>query len=368
MGTRDTLAGVALALVCATASAETNLNAAALAGVLKPLRADWDMPGLRAAVRYPDGRIVRTAVGMADVENDVPLDDEMLMPGGSTGKTFAAALALLLVEDGVIGLDDPVSNYVGDREWFARLPNHESIRVRHLLAHTSGLADYPGSFRFLSKMVWRVIPKGSAYFPPEELIAIASRKGAQFEPGEGYAYSDAGYLVLGRVMEAATGREYYELLTERILTPRELDDVVLQDRLVLPGVPPGYQRGVSTQRDDGSTKLSPATEWTGGGLAVNPTHLAAFFAALANGEVVDRETFDAMLAGGFRGPEANEWRYGLGLFVWDGGESFGHEGMWAGYRTLVVHYLKTGVTVAVQTNRDGPVPMWAVVKRIKPLL
>ena len=367
MATRTVL-GLGLALMCAVSSAEGELNAAALAEVLEPLRADWDMPGLRAAVRYPGGRIVRASVGLADVEKEVALDDTMPMPGGSTGKTFAAALAMLLIEDGVMALDDPVSNYVGDRDWFARIRNGESMQVRHLLSHTSGFADYPGSVRFLSRMVWRVIRKGSAYFPPEELIGIAARRKARFPPGEGYQYTDAGYLILGRVMEAASGRDYYELLTERILELQELKGVVPQDRLILPSVPPAYQGGVSTQREDGSSKVNWASEWTGGGLATTPTDLAKFYAALANGRVVKQATFDSMLAAGHRGPEADVWRYGFGVFVWDGGESFGHQGMWAGYRTIVVHYLEAGITVAAQTNRDGPIEMWTVVNKIKPLL
>ena len=75
-----------------------------------------------------------------------------------------------------------------------------------------------------------------------------------------------------------------------------------------------------------------------------------------------------MLAAGHRGPEADVWCYVYGVFVWVGVESFGHEGMWAWYRTIVVHYLASGITVASQTNRDGPIEMWMVVNRTKPLL
>ena len=360
--------GAAAALMCGATTSAEGLDADTLAQVLDPLRADWKMPGLRAAVRYPDGRIVRTAIGLADIERNIALDDDMPMPGGSTGKTFVAGVAMQLVEAGVLSLDDHVSRWVGDTEWFTRLPNQDTMQVKHLLSHTSGMGDYPGKVRFLGKMVWRVLRKGSAYFPPEELIALGARKKARYEPGKGYQYTDAGYLILGRVMEAASGREYYDLLTEQILEPLQLDGVVLQNTPILPNVPPGYQGGVSTQKEDGRTKVDPSSEWTGGGLALTPTHLVIYFSALANGKVIAPETFAAMLDAGYRGPEAEVWRYGFGLFVWDGGESFGHQGMWAGYRTIVVHYLESGITVAAQTNRDGPIEMWSVVNKIKPLL
>ncbi len=121
-----------------------------------------------------------------------------------------------------------------------------------------------------------------------------------YAPGEGYRYADVGYLVLGRLIESATGRTYYDLLTERILNPHGLEDSVLQDRSVLP-VTPGYTAGARNLRDDGTMKIDPSSEWTGGGLALT-THLVRFHAALAAGEIVGPESFQQMLEGGWRKP------------------------------------------------------------------
>lgn len=353
--------GAAAFLTAAPAVAAAE-DRTALAALLEATRAELKMPGLRAAVRFPDGRIVRAAVGLADREADVPLDDGVRMPGGSTGKTFVAALTMLLVEDGALSLDDPASKWLGDRDWYRRLPNAEDIRVRHLLSHSAGLGDYPGTMRFQVRMVWRAI-RGGGRFEPEELIGFIDRQ-PKYPVGRGYAYTDAGYLVLGRVIEAATGRAYYDLLRERILEPHGLDEIGLQDRSVLPDITPGYTRGARNLRDDGTMKFDPSSEWTGGGLTTNPTMLAAFYGALAEGRVVRPESLAAMLESGWLNPETPDWHYGFGLFVYDGGASFGHGGMWPGYRTHVRHYAESGVTVAVQTNRDGRVDMQAVVDRI----
>ena len=148
--------GVAAFLVAAPPAAAAE-DQAALAAILEETRAELKMPGLRAAVRFPDGRVVRAAVGLADREANLPLDDRVRMPGGSTGKTFVAALTMLLVEDGVLSLDDPASKWLGDRDWYRRLPNADEIRVRHLLSHSAGLGDYPGTMRFRIGMVWRAI-------------------------------------------------------------------------------------------------------------------------------------------------------------------------------------------------------------------
>lgn len=353
--------GLAAFLVAAPSVAPAQ-DPAALAAILEETRAELKMPGLRAAVRFPDGRILRAAVGLADREADLPLDDRVRMPGGSTGKTFVAALTMLLVEDGVLSLDDPASKWLGDRDWYRRLPHAHEILVRHLLSHSAGLGDYPGTMGFRVRMVWQAIRRGGR-FDPEELIGFVDRK-PLYPVGRGYAYTDAGYLVLGKVIEAAAGRTYYGLLRERILEPHRLDEIGLQDRSVLPDITPGYTMGARNLREDGTMKFDPSSEWTGGGLTTNPTMLVRFYGALAEGRIVRPESLAEMLAGGWRDPRTPDWHYGFGLFVHDGGASFGHGGRWPGYRTHVRHYAESGVTVAVQTNRDGRLDMQAVVDRI----
>jgi D-alanyl-D-alanine carboxypeptidase len=335
-----------------------------LAAVLEEARIEMKMPGLRGAIRYPDGRVVRAAVGLADKEAEIPLDNAIGMPGGSTGKMFVAALAMLLVEDGTIDLDDPAYKWLGDRYWFPQLPNGNLIRVRHLLSHSAGLDDYPGTVIFNRKMIWRTLRHGSAYFDPEELISFVSSRKGLFAPGEGFSYTDAGYLVLGRLIEAATGRSYYDLLQERILEPLELDSVRPQDTSVLPDIAIGYMGGGRALKKDGRMKFDPRSEWTGGGLVTNPTMLVEFVAALAEGRIVRPESLAQMLDGGWRDPEQPDWHYGFGMFVAADQRAFSHGGLWPGYRTRVMHDFDSGITIAVQTNRDGRIDMAAVVRRI----
>ena len=339
------------------------LDPATLAALLEDARAEMEMPGLRAAVRFPDGRIVRASVGLADVEEAISLDDTVRMPGGSTGKTFVAALTMLLVEDGVLSLDDPASKWLGDAAWYERVPNSEDIQVRHLLSHSAGIGDYPRSFRYRMKSIYRAIRHGTIRFEPEELIAFAGRK-PLFPAGEGFSYTDSGYLVLGRLIEAATGRACFDLLRERILEPQGLHQVGLQDRSVLPDITPGYMHGARNLRDDGTMKIDPSSEWTGGGLTTNPTMLVEFYGALTGGRIVQPEGLARMLDGGWRDPAAPDWHYGFGLFVYDGGAAFGHGGLWPGYRTHVTHYAASEMTIAVQTNRDGRLDMQSLVTRI----
>ncbi len=348
-------------LVLGAGVASPALQEAELASLLERERVEHRMPGLRAAVRFPDGQVVRAAVGQADREAGTPLDDAIGMPGGSTGKTFVAALALRLVELGKLKLDDPVSKYVGDEPWFGRLPNAETIEVQHLLSHSSGLRDYPGTFGFKRGMIWRVIRHGSAYFTPEELIGFVARGRPPFAPGEGYRYTDAGYLVLGRVIEAAGGESYYELLQEEILDPFGLTETRPQVDSALPDIATGYMAGSRNLKKDGRMKFDPRSEWTGGGLVTTPTDLVRF-----HGELADRwpALLEEMRAGGWRDSD-KDWHYGYGLFVDHEDGSHGHGGLWPGYRTHVTHFPADDLTIAVQANRDGRVDLPGLVDQIR---
>lgn len=361
-----------LLLMSVTASAHA-LDRVTLVEFLETERAAHDMPGLRAAVRFADGSEVRAAVGLADLEAEIELDNTTPMPGGSTGKTFVAALVCLLVEDGLLSFDDPAGKWLGETSWYARLPNADSMRVRHLLSHSAGIKDYPDTMGFQAAHAWRALRRGSSHFTPEELIRFALNRRAPFDAGQGFDYTDTGYLVLGRLLEAAAGRSYYELLEERILTPLALDDVDPVDTSNPPGIPPGYLDGgwfgLSRNLDKkGRMKLDPASEWTGGGLNTTPTMLVRFYAALAEGRVVRPATFAEMVDGGYKDPDEPGYHYGFGLFVSGDAETIWHGGRWPGYRSRVFHHLPSGTSVAVQTNRDGNVDLPALMQRLAALL
>ncbi len=114
-------------------------------------------------------------------------------------------------------------------------------------------------------------------------------------------------------------------------------------------------------------KFDPSSEWAGGGLVTTPTMLVRFYAALAEGRVLQPESFRQMLEGGWRDPGATS-HYNLGVFADVGRNAFGHGGMWPGYRTNVTHFLDRGITVAVQTNTDQSIDTEYLMDRIAALM
>ena len=339
---------------------------ATLAGILETFRVQHELPGLRAAIRSSEG-VIEAATGFADVRERRPLTTDMGMPGGSTGKTFVASVAMLLVEDGALDLDMPISHWFAGEDWYEELgPDRARITVSHLLSHTSGIRDHVDEPAFFASAGWRKLTGRSLYLTPREQIRFVSKKGLLFPPGEGYSYTDSGYLALGLVIEAVAGRDYETLLTERVLRPAGLSEA-RPARRDLDNLANGFASsqlmraiglGGRTLKRDGSMKLDPRVEWTGGGLTTTPRALVGFYHALANGEIVTPDSFRTMRDAGFKSGGA-QGHYGYGMGVSE--NSFGHGGWFPGYRTAVRHFFAENLTIAVQTNTDLEVDANAII-------
>jgi CubicO group peptidase (beta-lactamase class C family) len=173
------------------------------------------IPGVLVAVASR-GRLLHVkAYGMANVELRVPVTDSTVFEIGSISKQFAAAAAMLLVQDGRLGLDDPIHRHLADlpSEWLG-------VTVRQLLTHTSGIPDY------------EEIQTYEAYrlrFTPEEIIRVAHSRPMDFEPGTGWYYSNTGYFLLSLIVERIEGRPLGEVLRERIWEPLGMGQTRMAD-------------------------------------------------------------------------------------------------------------------------------------------
>jgi D-alanyl-D-alanine carboxypeptidase len=192
-------------ILAAALAAPTAARADALDDAVRKEMARWRIPGVAVAV-LRDGEVeaVRT-YGLANVETGTPVQRSSTFPLNSVTKQFTATAIMLLVRDGKLGLDDPITKHL------LRAPaSWSAITVRHLLTHTSGLE--PDSF---------VAREGGVLLSADaaaQLDWIASRP-RRFQPGEGIEYSDCGYVLLGSIIERASGVPYGKFLQDRIFRP-----------------------------------------------------------------------------------------------------------------------------------------------------
>jgi D-alanyl-D-alanine carboxypeptidase len=325
---------------------------------------DEVFPGATATFILPDGRAVVLATGDSDVEREIPMTADMPMPAGSIGKTFVAAVALSLAQDGRLDLDDPIEKWLGSENWFRRLPNGQDISVRMLLNHSGGLIDHAFQAEELRDAVRSAVAAGDPdrYFTPRELVEFALDKEPLFPAGRGYNYTDTGYILAGLVIEKASGTSYYQALRERVLDPLQLASTLPQDRRSVPGLAQGY--AVESSRlfglpekmvEQGRLVFHPQTEWTGGGLFSNSQDLARWAKALYEGRALPHPYLDELL-GSVAEIESEDPTpaYGLGVFIGEGelGRTYGHGGFFPGYNSRMLYYPEHGLAVAMQINTD----------------
>ncbi|HEX9173405.1 MAG TPA: serine hydrolase domain-containing protein [Telluria sp.] len=293
-------------------------------------------PGLGLAV-VRDGKIVREqGYGLANVEHGVPVKAETVFQSGSIGKQFTAALVMLLVDDGKLKLDESISKYLQEtpKAW-------QNITVRHLLTHTSGLAD-PGKKIDLRKD-----------YTDKQMIAVAATMPTSFRPGARWEYSNLGYHLLGFICNKVGGKFYGDQLRERIFTPIGMGTRIISERDIVPHRAAGYDWV------DGQLKnqdwVSPTMNKTADGSLYLTAHdLALWDLALYGDKPLTARIKEASWAP-VQLKNRTTHPYGLG---WDlapvnGHRRVGHNGSWQGFRSVISRFIDDRLTVVVLANSSS---------------
>lgn len=339
--------------------ADTNDLETQVDSLLATFHAEYDFPGATVAFVLADGTSGDAAIGLADAEVGIAMTTQSRMLAASIGKTLVGALALSLEDEGLLHRADPVSLYLGDAAWFARLPNAAEMTVGQLLTHTSGLPDHVHMDGAVSELI--SLGNGGT-FRPEDAIAFLLDTDPLFEAGTAWSYSDTGYLLLGLVIETATGRDAYDLIDERFLSPLALDHTSPSTSPKLAGLAVGYtvpdnpfDLPARTANSDGALLWNPAIEWTGGGFVSTAHDLATWGHALFNGDAMEASYLDRLLEGAPVHPDAPDIFYGSGVGIYAQtplGPVYGHGGWVPGYVSSLRHYADANITVAFQINTD----------------
>jgi D-alanyl-D-alanine carboxypeptidase len=314
--------------------------------------------GATIGVALADGTTFSLATGFSDLQTKTPMKPADLMLAGSVGKTYAAAVALQLVNEGKINLDDKVEKYLGKETWFSRLPNAREITVRQLMNHTSGLVRYEFKEQFTKDLT----AKPDKVWRPEELVAYLLDEKAPFEAGRGWDYSDTNYIVLGMIIEKVTGKKYYDEANRRVLKPLKFERTFPQDKREIKGLIQGYAGeknpfgGTDAMIQNGKFAINPQFEWTGGGMVSNAEDLARWAKAMYEGKAFDAKLLPEMLNGVSAPMLGRETKYGLGVIIRPtrAGLTYGHSGFFPGYMTDMMYFPEHKIAVAVQVNSSVP--------------
>jgi len=314
-----------------------------------------EAPGAAVAL-VADGQPVLTAgVGHRDLGRHRPLDVGARFYAYSITKVFLAVALLRLVEQGRLALDDPIQAILPEVSLV------EPVTVRQLLNHTGGLPDYGA----LPKYRRDVRSNPAMPWTPDEFLAHSLQRGARFLPGQGWAYSNIGFLLVRRAIARITQRSLHDTLVELVFRPAGLWQTLVAESLEdAQRLTPGY----STQLD-GDEALRDVTRryhpgWVSHGVAISTAaDLARAIEALFGGQLLAPGSLAAMLEAVLvpaEHPPFVQPGYGLGLMV-DLGSSYGrvagHAGGGPGYSTAAFHFPDVAgrrLTSVALVNRDQP--------------
>jgi len=342
-------------------SALDNALAAELQQLLEVTVADGSAPGAVLAVSVPGYATWTGASGVADVATQAPMEPTTQIRIASSSKLFTAVVVLQLVEEGQLALDAPIATYLPDL-----LPAGDTITVRQLLNHTSGLYDYLED-RDLIAEAYRD-PEHA--WTPDELVAYAARFPLSFRPGArgAWNYSSTNYVILGMLVEQRTGNPLAVEFRRRILDPLGLAQTVFTPDEPIPGV---LAHGYS---DNVDLSDAPMTVAFGTASIVSTAgDLQRFAEALFTGALLKPESLAEMeqFVDGRGQYGMPELAYGLGVMrnrlpvgpAPDGSARpaaastvLGHIGGFGGFRSAVWYVPESGITIALGFNQAAADP------------
>lgn len=298
------------------------------------------IPGAIVGIWSPAGDYVRT-FGIADKATRAPMRTDFYSRIGSVTKTFTVTAMLQLVDQGRIGLDDPIAKYIPG------VPSGELITLRDLAQMTSGLVTFDDVAEFTDS--YTADPHQS--FTPRQMIGYALAQPLRFPPGTQYQYSNTNTVLLGLVVEQQSGQSLPDYIGEHIFVPLQLTHTSFATTAAFPDPhPQGY-----TTIDGGeqiATDWNPSWAWGAGNMISTLDDMRIWAAALATGALLTPETQRERLAAAVPMSPGGSAFYGLGLFNASGW--IGHSGAIFGYQTVALYLPQEQTTLVFFINTDVP--------------
>jgi CubicO group peptidase (beta-lactamase class C family) len=295
-----------------------------------------DGPGASLLVVKDGKPVIERGYGYANLEQHIKAGPETNYRLASVTRQFTAASILLLKQDGKLKLTDPV------RKWLPELPaSDDKITIENLLTHTSGLIDYEN-----------LIPadRTTQIDDDDVLRMIASQHRLYFEPGSAHRYSNGGYVLLGLIVERASGMDLADFMKQRIFRPLGMDHTLMYEHHRGPK-PANRAYGYSlvdgkwTRTDQSVTSATRGD----GGIYSNVADMAKWDAALYTDKLLDAES--RQLAFTPKDPTDDpDVLYGFGWRL--SGDTEWHSGESKGFRNVIIRWPRQHLTVVILSNRN----------------
>lgn len=309
---------------------------------------EFDELSLAVMITKDGVPVLQKAYGLANRSFNAPNKIDTKFNIASMNKMFTAVAIMQLVERGRLGLNDKVGDHIRD------YPNNEvknNVTVYELLTHTSGMGNIFGSLYSRTPV--------NKFQSVEDYLPLFVGDPLRFAPGTKYEYSNAGYILLGYLLERITGQDYHSYVSENILVPAGMENTDCYDvQYPIPDLAVGYSRSKSTleQYEYKSNEYMKMTKGgpAGGGYST-VEDLIRFGEALFGNVLLNDKYTDMTTSGKVRVddvPQGGEYCFGFLEQIINGHRIVGHSGNFAGIRSSLKIYVHDGISIAVLSNFD----------------
>lgn len=307
--------------------------------VLDSIIENTHVPGLVAGVWAPNEDVDFVyAAGVSNIETNAPMDADMIFRIASNTKTFTITVLLQLVDEGLISLDDPLSNYLPD------FPRANEVTIRMLTNMQSGIFSYDGTDGF-----WEgIFSNPHKSWTTDELIDLAKDNPYYFNPGTGFYYSNTNTIIIENIIEMLTGKSLESNINIRILNTLNLfNTTYLVGGVSIPGFHSSAYYGgeYDPELPELSEYLDVSWSAAAGCMTSNIFDLKKYVEALAGGTFLQPATQQERLvcldiSSGFG--------YGEGILGYKG--FYGHNGEYPGFTSLMINSPERKCTIIVWYN------------------
>lgn len=298
-----------------------------------------DEPGVSFLIAKDGKPIYQKAFGMANMELNVAMTTDNVFEIGSITKQFTAVAILMLEEQGKLKVEDDITKYIPDYPTLGK-----KITIHHLLNHTSGIKSYTSMSSFLEKARVDMTPK--------VLIDVFKNEPMDFEPGEKFLYNNSGYILLGYIVEVASGQTYADFIEKNIFEKLGMKSSLYgSHKKIIPNRASGYSQ--SPNGFVNAAYLSMTLPYAAGSLMSTTEDLLKWQNALNNNTLITKASYEKAIHGSkLNNGEHIPYGYGLSQDKLNGAISIQHGGGIFGYTTMGIYIPEENVFVSGLTNCD----------------
>ncbi len=321
--------------------------------------ADADKPGLAVSIEHAGQHVFKGALGVADINTREPLRVDHRFQIGSISKQFTAAAILQLAEHKKLSLKSPLGDFM------TNIPaEYAKLTIERVLSHTAGLGNYNSDAGV--RLRW------GNYAAIDDVISVVSQMPVLTKPGVDYAYSNTGYILLGKVIEVASGLSYRDYMQRNIFTPLGMkNSFVVTQGISSKQIVQGY----TSDKNSPDHYLPPETvdrSWiyAAGAIASTLDDMSLWHRGLRSGKVISAENYQLMVTRAkLISGESVNYGFGTDIYPISGQLSYSHQGQVPGFMAWSIYFPTHDLLGTVFGNNDavhpGPALLNMIARQLK---